>query len=69
MQFQLFSNISLGTERYVIEGDSERSIDPIAPDLKTVEDLKNYSHIFTDEDDIGSLKGIVSKVHVLTSIL
>lgn len=47
--------------RYVIEGDSERGIDPIAPDLKTVEDLKNYSHIFTDEDDknMGRVYGAI----------
>ena len=37
--------------RYVIEGDPGRGIEPMAPDLKTVEDLKKYSHIFTDPDD------------------
>jgi len=37
--------------RYVIEGDAERGIEPMAPNLKTVEDLKDYAHIFPDEDD------------------
>lgn len=36
---------------YVIEGDPERGIEPIAPDLRTVEDLKNYAHIFEDPED------------------
>lgn len=36
---------------YVIEGDSERGIEAIAPDLKTVEDLANYPEIFQDEED------------------
>ncbi|ASN06639.1 ABC transporter substrate-binding protein [Virgibacillus necropolis] len=33
---------------YVIEGDEERGIEPMAPDLKTVEDLKNYPELFAD---------------------
>ncbi len=37
--------------RYVIEGDSKRGIKPMAKDLKTVKDLKKYSHIFKDEQD------------------
>lgn len=37
--------------RYVIEGDPDRGIEPMAPDLKTVEDLKNYPEVFTDPDD------------------
>lgn len=36
---------------YVIEGDEERGIEPIAPDLKTVEDLKQYGHLFEDPED------------------
>jgi glycine betaine/proline transport system substrate-binding protein len=36
---------------YVIEGDKERNIEPMAPDLKTVKDLKDYWHIFEDEAD------------------
>lgn len=37
--------------RYVIEGDAERGIEPMAPDLKTVEDLKNYADVFVDEEE------------------
>lgn len=33
---------------YVIEGDEERGIEPLAPDLKTVEDLKKYPKLFAD---------------------
>jgi len=36
---------------YVIEGDEERGIDPLAPDLKTVEDLKKYPEVFEDPED------------------
>lgn len=38
---------------YVIEGDSERGIEPLAPDLKTVEDLKKYPEVFEDPEDPG----------------
>lgn len=37
--------------RYVIEGDPERGIEPMAPDLKTVEDLKKYPQLFPDDED------------------
>ena len=37
--------------RYVIEGDSEKGIEAMAPDLKTVEDLKNYPDVFPDEEN------------------
>lgn len=37
--------------RYVIEGDAEKGIAAIAPDLKTVEDLKKYPQIFPDDED------------------
>ncbi|WP_188456544.1 ABC transporter substrate-binding protein [Virgibacillus oceani] len=42
---------------YVIEGDEERGIEPMAPDLKTVEDLKKYPELFADpaEPDKGRL--------------
>ena len=43
--------------RYVIEGDPERGIAPMAPDLKTVADLKNYASLFKDPED--SSKGII----------
>jgi len=39
--------------RYVIEGDEERGIEPLAPDLKTVEDLKKYPEVFEDPEDPG----------------
>src|SRR5690625_2694650 len=39
--------------RYVIEGDAERGIEPMAPDLKTVEDLKNYPEVFEDPENPG----------------
>lgn len=48
-----FSDIDQGlfVPTYVIEGDVERGIDPVAPDLKTVEDLKKYPHIFPDPEN------------------
>mgnify|MGYP001024515670 CR=1 FL=1 len=36
---------------YVIEGDPERGIEPMAPDLKTVKDLPKYKELFKDEED------------------
>ncbi|GAF12587.1 ABC transporter substrate-binding protein [Bacillus sp. JCM 19045] len=36
---------------YVIEGDEERGIEPMAPDLRTVEDLANYPEVFQDPED------------------
>ena len=39
--------------RYVIEGDSARGIEPVAPDLKTIEDLKKYASLFADPEDPG----------------
>ncbi len=38
---------------YVIHGDKERNIKPLAPDLKTVEDLKKYPEVFEDPEDSG----------------
>lgn len=38
---------------YVIEGDPERGIEPMAPDLRTVEDLKKYPEVFEDPEDPG----------------
>lgn len=42
---------------YVIEGDPERGIEPMAPDLRTVEDLKDYPDVFVDleEPDRGRI--------------
>lgn len=36
---------------YVIEGDPERGIAPMAPELKTVQDLAQYADLFIDEED------------------
>ncbi|HPJ01761.1 MAG TPA: ABC transporter substrate-binding protein [Candidatus Limiplasma sp.] len=48
--------------RYVIEGDAERGIEPMAPDLKSVADLKNYADVFVDpeEPDMGRIYGAIS---------
>lgn len=43
--------------RYVVEGDPERNIAPMAPNLKTVADLKDYASLFRDPED--SSKGII----------
>jgi glycine betaine/proline transport system substrate-binding protein len=37
--------------RYVIEGDEERGIEPMAPDLKTVDDLPQYAELFSDPEE------------------
>lgn len=39
--------------RYVIEGDPTRNIEPVAPDLKTVADLKKYPQLFPDDEEVG----------------
>ena len=39
--------------RYVIEGDPERGIEPMAPELRTVQDLKKYADVFPDEENPG----------------
>ncbi|WP_085991322.1 ABC transporter substrate-binding protein [Oceanobacillus senegalensis] len=36
---------------FVIEGDPEHGIEPMAPDLKTVQDLKKYPELFKDPTD------------------
>ncbi|MEM1483851.1 glycine betaine ABC transporter substrate-binding protein [Oscillospiraceae bacterium PP1C4] len=45
------SRQGLYVPRYVIEGDPARGIEPMAPDLKTVEDLKKYPQLFPDDED------------------
>lgn len=35
---------------YVIEGDPERGIEPMAPDLESVEDLAEYKELFQDPE-------------------
>ncbi|WP_068676803.1 ABC transporter substrate-binding protein [Oceanobacillus sp. Castelsardo] len=42
---------------FVIEGDPEKGIEPMAPDLKTVEDLKKYPELFKDPSDPS--KGVI----------
>jgi glycine betaine/proline transport system substrate-binding protein len=37
--------------RYVIEGDAERGIEPIAPNLRYVSDLPQYWELFKGEED------------------
>ena len=39
--------------RYVVEGDPERGIEPMAPDLRHVRDLLNYPELFPDEEQPG----------------
>jgi len=36
---------------YIIKGDQERGIEPLAPDLEDWLDLKNYWQLFKDEED------------------
>ena len=45
------SRQGLYVPRYVIEGDPERGIEPMAPGLKTVKDLANYPEVFPDDED------------------
>lgn len=47
------NNQGLYVPRYVVEGDPERGIDPIAPDLKSVADLPKYAELFPDPEDPG----------------
>lgn len=36
---------------YIIKGDPERGIEPLAPDLKSVQDLPKYWEVFKDPED------------------
>lgn len=47
--------------RYVIEGDAERGIEASAPDLKTIQQLKDYPQVFIDEEepDKGRMYGAI----------
>ncbi|MBF8780314.1 ABC transporter substrate-binding protein [Pseudomonas fulva] len=38
---------------YVTKGDPTRNIEPMAPDLRSVEDLKRYAHVFRDPESPG----------------
>jgi glycine betaine/proline transport system substrate-binding protein len=40
--------------RYVIEGDEEQGIEPVAPDLQSVSDLPQYADLFPDPEGPGS---------------
>jgi glycine betaine/proline transport system substrate-binding protein len=39
--------------KYVVEGDSKRNIEAVAPDLNSVEDLKRYAHLFASQEQPG----------------
>ena len=39
--------------RYVVEGDPVRRIDPVAPDLRSVDDLDRYTSVFAGEGRPG----------------
>lgn len=45
------NNQGLYVPRYVIEGDPERGIEPMAPNLRYVSDLPQYWELFRDEED------------------
>lgn len=47
---------------YVIEGDPERGIEPMAPDLKYITDLPEYWELFQDPEnkDRGKIVGAIS---------
>lgn len=47
--------------RYVIEGDAERGIEPMAPELRTVKDLAKYPDVFPDDEDasLGRIYGSI----------
>src|SRR5690625_6243299 len=56
---------------YVIEGDPERDIEPMAPDLEYVSDLPNYWELFEDTEDsskgrlVGWLWGVETDENLL----
>ena len=56
---QIFETSTQGwyVPTYMIEGDAERGIDAVAPDLKTVADLVKYKDLFADPED--SSKGLL----------
>lgn len=59
---------------YVIEGDPERGIEPMAPDLRTVKDLANYPEVFLDPEDsskgriVNGPSGWVVNEHIVEKI-
>ncbi|MHC6225902.1 ABC transporter substrate-binding protein [Pseudomonas sp. X10] len=38
---------------YVIKGDPKRNLEPLAPDLRRVDDLKRYPQVFSDPESPG----------------
>ncbi len=64
------NNQGIYVPRYVIEGDLERGIEASAPDLKYVWDLKEYPHVFQDQDDKekGAMYGAIPGWEVDTII-
>ena len=36
---------------YLVEGDKEKGIEPVAPDLKTMQDLEKYWELFKDQEE------------------
>lgn len=59
---------------YVIEGDEEKGIEAVAPDLKTVEDLAKYPELFQDPEDkskgriIGAPSSWIVSEHLATKV-
>ena len=51
----IFNDNSQGffVPRFVIEGDPARGIEPMAPTLRTVQDLLRYAHVFPDPEVSG----------------
>jgi glycine betaine/proline transport system substrate-binding protein len=47
-----FADASQGwfVPRYMIEGDPDRGIEPVAPELRSVHDLPQYAHLFRDPE-------------------
>lgn len=39
--------------RYMVEGDDERGIEPMAPGLESIEDLPEYAELFPDPENPG----------------
>lgn len=39
--------------RYVVEGDPDRNIEAAAPELRTIDDLKRYAHLFASPEQPG----------------
>jgi glycine betaine/proline transport system substrate-binding protein len=39
--------------RYLTEGDADRGIEPAAPNLRSIEDLPEYAHLFPDPENPG----------------